>query len=192
MTRYAVTLPNGGQLTMDSDKNITYAIVLSPPNLDRWKARVEETLKHSRIKYRNLLLAGRKPLITSRAISGGHTMLMLTTADQPMQPVHTISYDNLSRSAGEAHLMAQAGVQMRIAKEAVENAQALLNRIEAHDVDDNDYRVIEWGGSEVTRRIGNMRGYEEQGRTLSVDRVEVVPVAREVAAPERRTLALVG
>jgi len=161
---------------MDSDKNITYAIVLSPPNLNRWKARVKESHLRASKKAARLLKAGRNPIITSRRVMDGHTMLYLASSDLPDHPVLTLSYNDVTSAAAEAQLIAKAGVEYRVAMEAVRAAQHLLDRIEDQDVDDADYRVIEWGNADITRRIGDMRRYEEEGRVISVDRVEIVRV----------------
>ena len=161
---------------MDSDKNITYAIVLSPPNLNRWKARVKDSHLRASKKAARLLKAGRNPIITSRRVMDGHTMLYLASSDLHDHPVLTLSYNDVTSAAAEAQLIAKAGVEYRVAMEAVRAAQHLLDRIEDQDVDDADYRVIEWGNADITRRIGDMRRYEEEGRVISVDRVEIVRV----------------
>ena len=179
MTRYGVLLPNGGQLTFDCDRHVTHAVVLSPPNVARWRAGIEEQLDRARKIVRNLTRTGRSMRISHTVGPTGIDVVTLTTVDEPNKIILSHSNAHESSSAAEARLLAMAQAEFKVARDACTALRELLANLPDQDSLDTEYRIIASGGPEITGKIGDLSSYEEEGRTVSLDRVDIIDTASE-------------
>lgn len=189
MTLFSVELPNGGRLTFESERNVTHAIVLSPPDLEKWKARVQERLDSAKAIVKSLHNVSRRMRINHNISPNGVDVLTLVSIDDPGTILLSHSNTEESSHVAERRLVQKAHAEYTVAVSASKNARELLANLESQVPTDTEYRILATGGPEITSRIGNLKRYEEEGRTVSLDRVDIVDVSTVPSADATDTIS---
>ncbi|BDZ52635.1 hypothetical protein GCM10025867_48760 (plasmid) [Frondihabitans sucicola] len=177
MTLFAVDLPNGGKITFESDRNVTHAVVLSPPDLAKWIAGVQERLENARSIVRSLHNVSKRMRINHAISPNGVDVLTLVSIDKPDTILLSHSNTEETSAAAEQRLILKAHAEYKVAGETVKNCRELLKNLEGRVSTDTEFRILATGGPEITSRITNLKRYEEEGRTVSLDRVDIVDVS---------------